>query len=248
MSDDSWIQPPLSFLYKEKKMSMNFTQGTPLADLERQMRMVPNFAPRGHGRRVLCSYHPTAADVDCRYCLQHRNRACQSQTCPYLSERLEAGAVTLAELAAETIQAWWYVPLKQRALSVMRRTDAFRFEGRLHVLRMMDVMDKSQDFADSKWVAAVYLLSAHTELWMQTSKAVWRNQVDFASVKSMNIGIQDYVLYRAAKGIFHGTLGATSEELSDSSLVNNDTLLLVLSAALIARYGPDVMKIGRVER
>ncbi len=228
-------------------MSMNFAQGTPLADLERQMRMVPNFVPRGHGRRVLCSYRPTAADVDCRYCLQHQHRSCQSRTCPYIAERLEAGAVTLAELAAETIRAWQYIPLKQRALSVIHRADMFRFEGRLHVIRMMDVMDKSQDQADSKWLAAVYLLSAHTELWTQTSKAIWRNQIDFSSVGLKDTDIQDYVLYRAARGIFHGTLGATSEELSDGSLVSSDTLLLVLCAALIARYGPQVMKIGRAE-
>ncbi len=54
--------------------------------------------------------------------------------------------------------------------------------------------------------------------------------------------------YRTAKGIFHGTLGATSEELADSRLVSSETLLLVLNAALIARYGPEVMKVGRAER
>ena len=116
------------------------------------------------------------------------------------------------------------------------------------MLRMMEVTERNQDFADSKWLAAVYLLSAHTELWAQTSKAICQNQIDFAAVKLSGISTHDYTLYRAAKGIFHGMLGATSEELSDRSLVNNDTLLLVLSAALIARYGPGVMKIGRVER
>ena len=65
------------------------------------------------------------------------------------------------------------------------------------------------------------------------------------TVRLNSISTQDYVLYQAAKGIFHGTLGATSEELADRDLVGNNTLLLVLSAALIARYGPDVMKIGR---
>ena len=103
-------------------MSRNFTQGTPLADIERQMQMVPNFTPRKHGRRALRGYHPTAADVDCRYCLQHQQRRCQSQTCPYLAERLEAGAVTLEELAVETIRIWQHIPLKQRAFSLIRRT------------------------------------------------------------------------------------------------------------------------------
>ena len=50
-----------------------------------------------------------------------------------------------------------------------------------------------------------------------------------------------------AKGLCFGTLGATSEELADPELVSDDTLLLILYAALIARYGPEVMNIGRPE-
>ncbi len=228
-------------------MSHYFTTGTPLAALERQMRMIPNFAPRGHGRR-LCSYRPTAADVDCRYCIQHQRAGCRSLTCPYLAERLEAGAVTLEELAEETIRAWRHTPLKERAMQVIRQAGAFRFEGQLHIIRMLDIIARSRNFADSKWLAAVYLRSAHTELWVKTSQAIWRNQIDFAAVKVDGIGIQDYVLYRTAKGIFHGTLGATSEELADSGLVSSETLLLVLNAVLIARYGPEVMKVGRTEK
>ena len=226
-------------------MSKYFMRDTPLADLERQMRMVPNFAPRGHGRRILCSYHLTVADVDCRYCLEYGQRRCQNRTCPYLAERLEAGAVTMEELIAETVQPWKHLPLKQRALSVIRRVNSFRFEGTLHVVRMMDVIDKSQNLADSTWLAAVYLLSAYSRLWELTSKAVWRNQIDFDSVRLNGLDIQDYVLYRAAKGILHGTLGATSEELADPELVSDDTLRLILCAAAAARYGPDAMRIGR---
>ena len=229
-------------------MSRFFERGTALAEMERQMMMVPNFTPRGHGRAILCRYHPTAADLDCRNCLEHRRRGCRSLTCLYLSERLEAGAVTMEELIAETVRPWKHLPLKQRALSVARRVNSFRFEGTLHVVRMMDVIDKSQNLADSTWLAAVYLLSAYSRLWEQTSKAVWRNQIDFNSIKLNGLDIQDYVLYRAAKGIFHGTLGTTSEELADPELVSDDTLLLVLNAVIIARYGPEVMRIGRARK
>ena len=43
-------------------------------------------------------------------------------------------------------------------------------------------------------------------------------------------------------------LGATSEELSDPELVSDGTLLLVVSAAVIARYGPEAIRIGRAEQ
>ena len=101
---------------------------------------------------------------------------------------------------------------------------------------------------NSHWLAAVYLLSAHAGLWQKTIAAVDRNQINFASIRLGDASVREYILYRVAKGIFSGALGATSAELADPELVNDDTLLLVLCAVLIARYGPDVMKIGGLER
>lgn len=101
-------------------MGKYFVHDTPLAELERQMMMAPNFSSRGYGRAIFCRYRPTAADVDCRNCLEHRRHGCRSLTCLYLSERLEAGVVTLDELIAEAIRPWKHLPLKQRSISVNR--------------------------------------------------------------------------------------------------------------------------------
>ena len=101
---------------------------------------------------------------------------------------------------------------------------------------------------DRVWLAAVYLLSAHAGLWQKTIAAVTPGQIDFGSIRLGDASVREYVLYRVAKGIFSGALGATSAELADPELVNDDTLLLVLCAVLIARYGPDVMQIGGLER
>ena len=101
---------------------------------------------------------------------------------------------------------------------------------------------------NSHWLAAVYLLSAHAGLWQKTIAAVDRNQINFASIRLGDASVREYILYRVAKGIFSGALGATSAELADPELVNDDTLLLVLCAVLIARYGPDVMQIGGSKR
>lgn len=226
-------------------MSRFFDRCSPMAEIERQMTMIPNFAPRGYGSAVLCHYHPNAADVDCRNCLQHRRRGCRSLTCLYLSERLEAGAVTMEGLTAETVRSWKHLPLKQRAMSVACRNAGFHFEGQLHVMRMTEMMKGEDEAVNSRWLAAVYLLSAHASLWQKTIAAVRPDRIDFSSVRLGDCMIQDYVLYRAAKGIFSGTLGATSDELADPELVSDDTLLLVVSAAVIARYGPKVMRIGR---
>ena len=226
-------------------MGKYFVRGTPLAELERQMMMVPNFAPRGSGSAVLCHYRPTAADVDCRNCLQYRRRSCRSLNCPYISERLEAGAVAMDELIAETVRPWKHLPLKQRAAGLACREERFRFEGQLHVMRMEEMTKVEAEYVNSRWLATVYLLSAHAGLWRKTLFAVRPDQIDFALVRLGESTVQEYVLYRAAKGICTGTLGATSEELADPELVNDETLLLILNAAVIARYGPEVMNVGR---
>ena len=226
-------------------MGKYFVKGTPLAELERQMMMVPNFAPRGSSSAVLCRYRPTAADVDCRNCLQYRRRSCRSLSCPYLSERLEAGAVTMDELIVETVRPWKHLPLKQRAVGLACREERFHFEGQLHVMRMEEMTKVNVEYVNSRWLATVYLLSAQASLWRKTLFAVRPDQIDFALVRLGESTVQEYVLYRAAKGICTGTLGATSEELADPELVNDETLLLILNAAVIARYGPEVINIGR---
>ena len=210
------------------------------------MMMVPNFAPRGSGSAVLCHYRPTAADVDCRNCLQYRRRSCRSLNCPYISERLEAGAVTMDELIVETVRPWKYLPLKQRAVGLACREERFHFEGQLHIMRMTEMTKTEVDYVNSRWLATVYLLSAHAGLWRKTLFVVRPDQIDFALVRLGESTVQEYVLYRAAKGLCSGTLGATSEELSDPELVSDGTLLLILSAAVLARYGPEVMNIGGV--
>ena len=169
----------------------------------------------------------------------------RSLSCLYLSERLEAGAVTLEELIIETIRPWKYLPLKQRAMRLACRSDGFHFEGQLHVMRMQEMTKGENRTVSSRWLAAVYLLSAHAALWQKTLGAVSPGQIDFSKIRLRDSTVQDYVLYRVAKGICSGMLGATSEELSDPELVSDGTLLLVVSAAVIARYGPEAIRIGR---
>ncbi len=212
-------------------MGKYFVRGTPLAGLERMMMEVPNFAARSSGTAILCRY---------------RRRGCRSLTCLYLAERLQAGAVAMEEMVAELVRPWKHLRLKQRAVGIAGQVRAFYFEGQLHIARMLR-MTQGDETVDSRWLAAVYLLSSHASLWQKTLAAVTPGRIAFERVRLDNTTVQDYVLYRVAKGLCSGMLGATSEELADPELVSDDTLLLILCAALIARYGPEVTNIGRAE-
>ena len=176
--------------------------------------------------------------------------------------------MTIEELITETVRPWKYLPLKQRAMGVIAQqaprasvllhgpamgplqnracqAKGFHFDGQLHIMRMLEMIGGEKEYINSRWLAAVYLLSARAALWQKTIAAVRPNQINFASVRLGDCPVQEYVLYRAAKGICSGTLGATSEELADPELVSDDTLRLILCAAATARYGPDAMRIGR---
>ena len=238
--------PLFLFLRKEnRKMTRFFERGTALAEMERQMMMAPNFTPRSNGSAVLCRYRSAAADVDCQSCVRHRRQSRQGLTCLHLTKRLQAGMVTVAELAAETVRPWKHLGLKQRTIGIAGRTGGFHFTDQIHIMRMLEMTRGEKESVNSRWLAVVYLLSAHAALWQKTIRAVRPGQIDFASVRLGECTVQDYVLYRAAKGICSGVLGATSEELADPELVSDDTLRLILCAAVTARYGPEAIRIGR---
>lgn len=227
-------------------MGKYFVRNAPLTELEQEMMMPPNFAPRGPSSAVLCGYSAHGAGIDCHH--DHRRQSRRTLVCLHITEHLQAGAVTMAELVAETVRPWKHPGLKQRAVGIAGQIRGFPFEDQLHAARMLRMTKGEEGLVNSHWLAAVYLLSAHAGLWQKTLAAVERNQIDFTDIRLGDTSVREYILYRAAKGLCSNKLGVSSEELADPELVSDGTLLLVLGAALIARYGPDVMKIEVAER
>lgn len=198
-------------------MGRYFTQDTNLAALERLMMTPPNFIPCGGGVMLICTINEMA------------------------------GTPTLAELTQELVRPWDHIGLKRRALLLARRARHFLFDGQLHAMRMLKLSGSSEKAVSSKWMAAAYLLSSSATLWQRTLPAITPGNINFNAVKLGDTSIRDYTLYRAAKGLYHGRLGVAADELADEELVSDNTLLMILNAALIARFGPKVMEIGRKE-
>ena len=227
-------------------MGKYFVRNAPLMGPEQEMMLPSNFAPRGSGSAVLCGYSPHGAGVDCHpdHCRQSR----RTLVCLHITEHLQTGALTMAELVAETVWPWKHPGLKQRAVGIAGQIKGFPFEDQLHAARMLRMTKGEEGPVNTHWLAAVYLFSAHAGLWQKTLMAVERNQIDFTSIRLGDASVREYILYRTAKGLCSNKLGVSFEELADPELLNDDTLLLVLGAVLIVRYGPDVMKIGVAER
>lgn len=198
-------------------MAKYFTQDTDLADLERLMMTPPNFIPRSGGVMLICTINEMA------------------------------GTPTLEELTQELIRPWDHIGLKRRAVLLAHRAKHFLFDGQLHTARMLKLSEGSEKPVSNNWLAAAYLLSASATLWQRTRPIVMPGAIDFNAVKLGDTNIRDYTYYRAAKGLYCGRLGVAADELADEELVSDHTLLMILNAALIARFGPKVMEAGRAE-
>ena len=101
-----------------------------------------------------------------------RRQTSQALVCLHITERLQAGVVTIVELVAETIRLWTHLGLKQRAVGIVGRIRGFHFEDQLHIARMLKMTKGEEDLVNSHWLAALYLLSAHADLWQKTITAV----------------------------------------------------------------------------
>lgn len=222
-------------------MAKYFVSDTPLAELERVMMSIPRFTPRHSGVMVLCRFHYQPQDVDCGLCTQYQRKRCAARACPWLPERLEAGAVGYGELVAECFRDLGCPALSQRIAAVTAGKSSLSYGGLGHRQRM-DYWQRNNGprcakCVRSRWLAALFLLASSEKLWARTWSAVTWNGIDFSKVSLRDIDTQDYAVYQMARSLFTGKLRITAEELADKELVSDGTLRLVIDAALIARHG-----------
>lgn len=104
---------------------MYFSDSYELRQLEKLMRSIPNFRPRGHGVVILRRYEYTEKDCDCRACPHHisRKKGCGTDKCPCINERITAGAATLKEAVAETMAAIKYPPFVKRLNQYLKESE-----------------------------------------------------------------------------------------------------------------------------
>ena len=84
-------------------------------------------------------------------------------------------------------------------------------------------------------------LSSRAGLWRRVLPHISHGRIDFSSISLRGIDPRDYPVYRAAKGLYCGTLLITSSELADEEQVSSEAFGDILNAMLIARYGKSIM-------
>ena len=84
---------------------MIFSSKPALIAMEKMMTQPPFYRPPGHGKYQPKKLPPDKAHYKCEYCLHYdRKEKCKLIQCPYMDERIKAGAVSLPEALVETMK------------------------------------------------------------------------------------------------------------------------------------------------
>ena len=207
------------------------------------MMSVPGFQKRGGGMMVLCRFHYKKEDVDCAYCQSYMRHTCQASVCPYIPERLEAGTVSYQELAEGCLHMAGHQKLWNRLSSLPKGKSLPLVLEPAHRRRLSEWLEAGIATSCPHELAAAYLLSSRAGLWRRVLPHISHGRIDFSSISLRGIDPRDYPVYRAAKGLYCGTLLITSSELADEEQVSSEAFGDILNAMLIARYSGGLLRL-----
>ncbi len=196
----------------------------------------------------ICTFKYTLEDVDCRFCKEYEHRKCTVESgCPYLAERIEAGAVDYGEVIRDTFKDTPEL-LRCRLRRLTERFPDTMWTNAAHERRFYHLWaelgtKKKRD--TPQFFAALYLLTANEDVYRRAYNAFHPNGIKPEYIRVSGISIPNYALVQAAKSIYFGTDGITLADLSDSEAVDEESFCLIVNAILIARYGKEVMHIKK---
>lgn len=219
---------------------MIFSSKSALIAMERMMTQPPFYRPPGHGKYHPKKLPPDKAHYKCEYCLHYdRKKKCELIQCPYMDERIKAGAVTLPEALVETMKDIHNTAFRKRFNKMLMKSEERKmisFRSEVHRKAFLNAIENIDP--DNKVViAALYLLTADRILWKQASRFVNGSHIDFEHIKAVNNSTDSYALLCVAKDFCLGTKHISVSELADEDIIRNRIFLLICHAMLIRRYG-----------
>lgn len=188
---------------------MYFNDNHPLQEIEKMMRRIPNFAPRGHGVAVI----------------------------GYV-ESMESGIATYREVMAATMSEVKNKPFLLRLEKYIEESEnePMEFKNDKHREIFMEAACKL-DKKNYALMAALYLLTADLKLWNAVKRCVVKNDIQFRCVHLHGSTENGYTLYCAAKDLYLGTKNLSICDLADAELIPPKIFGLVCNAMAIRRFG-----------
>lgn len=216
-------------------------------ELERIMRQIPNFPPRGHGVVVLCEHEYSAKDCDCRNCLYHTGRGrkigCGLEKCICLKERIKAGTASYKEILSATISSIHNPLFIRRLNQYLKESEEcpMDYRNEKHRIAFTEAVEKlnRKNYA---LMAALYLLTADHRLWIVAKRNTERNEIRMNNIKVRDCTVNAYTLLCAAKDLYLGTKHLTVSDLADTELISPRMFALICNAMTIRRFGLGAIK------
>ena len=193
----------------------------------------------------ICTFHYTPENVDCKLCTKYvKGQGCTESACPWMTERIEAGAVGYAEAVHGIFP-------KEAKLDARVRTVVKGFSGSLYLdtahrqrmERAKAKMGYRRERETSAYLAAIYLLTSNEDLYRRAANCFCRCGLELSYATTRGISSRNYALLSAARDIYSDTTGLTLADLSSKELVDELAFSLIVNAMLIARYGSAVLNI-----
>ena len=197
---------------------MYFFENEFFRGLERMMRQIPNFAPRGHG--VITLYGSKFTDNGC------------------LKDRMKTGNTSKKEFLTKTMSNIRYPPFRIRLNEYIqeREMELMDFRNEKHRIAFTEAIQKlnRNDYA---LMSAIYLFTAEHKLWMKSKHQVGQNKICFDGIKLQNSTENAYTLFCCAKDLYLGTKHITIKDLAYKDLITPRMFALICNAMAIRRFG-----------
>ena len=182
-------------------------------------------------------------DVDCKLCTEYRGgKKCPHPVCPYITERIEAGAVTYQDAVYAMIHPGCQL-IRRLPKLILTYQDSFWVDDR-HKSRM-EFFNTCMGYVPSRntpaYYAAMYLLTANETLYWRMANCFCHSGLDFsfAILRGMKAIILLYVLDAIRLGQF------VVQQESKTSFMRALVSELSSKADLIKGYGQGAERIAK---
>lgn len=228
-------------------MTKYFMHDTHLAGLEAEMMLAPFFTQRTSGVMILSRFHYDKKSTNCKDCLSY-HKGCTETTCPWLAERLEAGAVSYRELLKICFENLRNKRMKARLRRLSSHGGWFYDSAHKRRFQMAQAaLGVNLSSMPPTYAAALFLLTADQQLWRCAEKGATCHGFQFGKIKLRNSSAEAYALYQTAKSLYTGVERITVSELADPEVIDDTLFATIVGGILIARFGTDVFKIKKSE-
>lgn len=208
------------------------------------MMLAPLFSRRYSGVMILSRFHYDTENTKCIYCTaHHKGKGCTEKKCPWLSERLDAGAVPYNELLKVCFENLQNKRLKARLRHLASGYCGGWFYDKAHQRRFelaKAALRLNLSAMSPRHAAALFLLTADEQLWRIAEKGATFYGFQFGQMKLRNLSPDAYALYHAAKSLYTGQESISVEELADPEIIDGPLLTTIVNGILISRFGTSV--------